>query len=71
MTGTVMSTNQTIQPLAVDEYAIAQAIGMSVPWLRKDRRTKRLVPFYRIGKSIRYDIGRVRAALITLEEGGK
>ena len=65
-----MSVLQNVPLLAVDEYAIAESIGMSVPWLRKDRRTKRLVPFYRIGKSIRYDLARVRAALANLEEGG-
>lgn len=57
--------------IAVDEHTCAQAIGMSVAWLRKDRRTDRIVPFYRLGSSIRYDLERVRAALVArAEEGG-
>ncbi|WP_130434115.1 hypothetical protein [Rivibacter subsaxonicus] len=60
-------TNQ----IAVNERACAQAIGMSVPWLRKDRRTKRLIPFFRIGTAVRYNIDRVREALATMEEGGQ
>ncbi|MCX7144185.1 MAG: hypothetical protein NT123_24745, partial [Proteobacteria bacterium] len=45
-------------------------IGMSVFFLRKDRRTKRLIPFYRLGDRILYDLDRVRVALLNLEEGG-
>lgn len=56
--------------VAVDEHACATAIGMSVHWLRKDRRSKRLIPFSRLGGAIRYDLGRVREALAELEEGG-
>ncbi len=67
---TGVQKSQTIQLLAVDEKAIADALGMSLPWVRKDRRTKRILPFYRIGKSIRYDLGRVREALTLCEEGG-
>jgi hypothetical protein len=56
--------------IAVGEGEAARAIGMSVFFLRKDRRTKRLIPFYRIGDRILYDLNRVRMALLTLEEGG-
>ena len=57
-------------PINVDERACALAIRKSVPWLKKDRRTKKLIPFYRIGRSVRYDLDRVRVALLALEEGG-
>jgi hypothetical protein len=46
------------------------AIGKSVFWLRKDRIGAKIVPFYRIGKSVRYDLERCRSALLSLEEGG-
>ncbi len=59
-----------IAPIGVDEFDVAKAIDMSVHFLRKDRRTKRLIPFYRIGDSIRYNLDRVREALSALEEGG-
>ena len=58
------------KPIAVTEIELAKVIGMSVHFLRKDRITKRLIPYYRIGDSIRYDLDRVRDALMKLEEGG-
>lgn len=59
-----------VQPIAVDEHTCASAIGMSVHWLRKDRRGARLVPFYRLGDRVLYDLTRVREALAATEEGG-
>ena len=56
--------------LAVDEKTLAEALGMSVAWLRKDRSGARTVPFYRLGTSIRYNIDRVREALDKRAEGG-
>lgn len=58
------------QRIAVDETTLARSIGMSVVWLRKDRQGKRLIPFYKIGASVRYDLQRVREALAKTEEGG-
>ena len=55
---------------AVNENEAAQALGMSVHWLRKDRRTKRLIPFFKLGDAVRYDIGRVREAIQSFQEGG-
>ena len=59
-----------IKTLAVGEFDLAAAIGMSVDFLRKDRSGKRIIPFFRIGKSIRYNPQRVNEALASLEEGG-
>jgi hypothetical protein len=56
--------------IAVDEVEAARAIGMSIHFLRKDRRTKRIIPFFKIGDCVRYDLARVREALIAAEEGG-
>ena len=56
--------------IVIDERELAVALGMSVHFLRKDRCGPRLIPFYRIGGSIRYDMTRVREALIGLELGG-
>ena len=58
------------EKIALTEQELASAIGMSVSFLQKDRNARRMIPYYRIGDSIRYDIGRVREALIKLEEGG-
>ena len=58
------------EKIALNEQELASALGMSVSFLQKDRCTRRLIPYYRIGDSIRYDVGRVREALNNLEEGG-
>lgn len=60
----------SVQKIAITEREMAAAIGMSVQFLREDRRTKRRIPFYRLGASIRYDVDRVREALALIEEGG-
>lgn len=62
--------SSSAQPIAVDEQTCASAIGMSIHWLRKDRRGARLVPFYRLGDRVLYDLTRVREALAATEEGG-
>lgn len=59
------------QQLIVDDKTIAELIGMSVPWVRKDRRTKRLLPFFRLGDRVRYDVATVRKALLARVEGGQ
>lgn len=47
----------------VNTRACAEALGMSVSWLEKDRNGRRLVPHYRIGRVFRYDVQHVREAL--------
>lgn len=58
------------EPIAVDDIELAKMLGMSVDFLRKDRVTKQLLPYYKIGKAVRYDVTRVRQALVLMEEGG-
>jgi hypothetical protein len=55
-------------PIAVDEHTVATALSVSVHWLRKDRVTDRIVPFFKIGRSVRYNLDRVRETLV--EQGG-
>ena len=57
-------------PIGLTEKAIAAEINVSVSWIQHDRVGARLIPFYRIGKNIRYNKARVHAALAGLEEGG-
>lgn len=58
----------------VDEKQLASIIGMSVAFLQKDRVTRRLVPFIRLGGKLRgrilYDVASVRQALLSMQEGG-
>lgn len=56
--------------IALNENEMASAIGVSVYWLQKDRQSRRIVPFYRIGGNIRYNPARVAEVLANLEEGG-
>lgn len=65
-----MQTIQTLPPRAVDDKQIAELIGMSVHWVRKDRKTKRILPFFRIGDSVRYDVETVRKVFLSRMEGG-
>lgn len=44
---------------------------MSIHFLRKDRRTKRLIPFHRIGDCVRHGLARVREAPAAAEEVGE
>lgn len=57
-------------PIAVDERTCAAALGMSVAWLRKDRLGSRLLPHFRLGSSVRYNLDRCREALAATEVGG-
>lgn len=54
----------------LSEQACAALLGLSIHWLRKDRTGRRIVPFYRIGGTIRYNRSRVLEALAATEEGG-
>ncbi len=54
----------------VNEFACAEAIGMSVYFLRKDRIGKQLIPFTKIGGAVRYDMDAVHAALRAMQQGG-
>lgn len=62
---------QTVHaPIGVDETTISKSINVSVSWLRKDRRTKRIVPFFRVGDLVRYNPETVSAAMQARTEGG-
>jgi hypothetical protein len=68
-----MKTNCNIYPATpVNEFACAEAIGMSVYFLRKDRnrRGKKLIPFTKIGGAVRYDMACVHDVLKAMQHGG-
>jgi hypothetical protein len=56
--------------LGVDEHVVARELSISVHTLRKDRRTTRRFPYFKIGSAVRYNLDRVREALNELEMGG-
>jgi hypothetical protein len=60
-----------VPKLIVDDKTIAELIGLSLAWVRKDRRTARLLPFFRLGGRVRYDVPTVRSALLARSEGGQ
>lgn len=43
-----------LRPEVVDEHAAAEIIGVSVSWLRNERRSPGSPPFCKIGSRIRY-----------------
>lgn len=65
-----MQSNAISQSPIVDDKQIAVVIGMSTAWVRKDRATKRLIPFFRVGDCVRYDVDTVRKAFMSRMEGG-
>ena len=65
-----LALNPSPSTVVLDEHQLAATLGMSVHWVRKDRRTKRLLPFYKIGDCVRYNSQRVFEALAAVEEGG-
>ena len=62
--------NSNPVPIAVNESTAASALGFSVAFLRKDRRTARVFPFYKVNTAVRYNLDRCREALAAMEEGG-
>lgn len=62
--------SQEFNVIGVTEFDMAELLGMSVEFMRKDRRGKKQIPFWRLGTSIRYNPQRVLEALSLLEEGG-
>lgn len=54
----------------VDDVGLNKLFPLSVSFLRKDRRTRKRIPFLRVGTKILYSPERVRQALLALEEGG-
>jgi hypothetical protein len=65
-----MTTSSTRARLFVDDEELAGLIGVSIHFLRKDRRKARRIPFVRLGDRILYDVERVKHAMLELEEGG-
>lgn len=54
----------------LDEYALAEQLGVSIHFLRKDRYGPRTIPFIRLGDLVRYDPISVHSALLAREQGG-
>jgi hypothetical protein len=59
-------------PVAVNTAAAAKALGVSVNWLKADRRsTKPRIPFIKLGpRRVLYSLDRCREALVAFEVGG-
>ena len=60
---------QNTPPLAVDEHEIARLLGISVISVRRDRYGARSIPFFRVGRAIRYNPEAVLSAFLARQEG--
>lgn len=47
-------TADHLRPEVVDEHAAAEIIGVSVQWLRNERRSPGSPPFVKLGSRVRY-----------------
>lgn len=54
-------TETHLRPEVIDEHAAAEMIGVSVQWLRNNRRSPSAPPFCKIGSRIRYRPESLRA----------
>jgi hypothetical protein len=63
----------SIQVQLLRDYEIAKALDnkISVSFLRKDRATRQLFPYHRVGRSCLYQLDEVLAALEAMRVGGK
>lgn len=66
-----MSVSTDTERIALTDKQIAKALNVSVAWVRKDRITKRILPFFKLGDSVRYDLATVRKSYASRMEGGK
>jgi hypothetical protein len=66
-----LARKETCEKIFVNEEAAAAALSVSCSFLQKDRRTKRTIPFVKIGDRVVYDIARVREVLHARMEGGE
>lgn len=64
-----MTSNETL-PLYVTEKDAARLLSVSTAWLRKDRCNGRTVPYFKLGKSVRYSVAALSSSLGALQEGG-
>lgn len=60
----------SVARFTVNEHEAAEAIGLSVHTLRKDRVGARRIPYFKVGRAVLYDLDRVREALVSYEHGG-
>lgn len=67
---TVETAPKASTPIILDEEGVAKFLDVSLGWVRKDRRTTRYLPFYRMCGHIRYNVHRVLESLAAVEEGG-
>jgi len=59
-----------MERLTLDDAGAAALLGVSIAFLRKDRITKRCVPFTRVGGRVLYNPDSRRAMLAANEVGG-
>ena len=57
--------------LLVTERELAQAIGVSVSFLQKNRVGSQAIPFVKVGPHVRYNLEEARLALKAMAAGGK
>lgn len=71
-TQTMASKNENIElkRRGVSTAVIAEMYDLSQAYLKKDRMTKRHIPFFKVGTLVRYDPDRVHAVLLANEQGG-
>ena len=58
-------------PILITEAECSKRFSLSTGFLRRDRLTKQLLPFIKIGTAVRYNVAAVTNALHSFQQGGK
>lgn len=54
-----------------NEHEVAEAVGLSLGFIRADRIGRRLIPFSKVGGRVVYDLNAVQVAVKALQQGGE
>ncbi|MEW5880135.1 MAG: excisionase [Pseudomonadota bacterium] len=65
-----MTDAETMHRRRVDAQGVADYLGMSRSFVEKDRTTRKILPFIRIGRKVIYDLDLIDQALTAYAQGG-
>lgn len=65
-----MADAETVQRRRVDAQGVAEYLGISRSFVEKDRSTRQIIPYIRLGRKVIYDLDLVDQALAAYAQGG-
>ncbi|MDL1863370.1 excisionase [Betaproteobacteria bacterium PRO7] len=65
-----MADTEMLNRRRVDAQGVAEYLGLSRSFVEKDRTTRKILPFIRIGRKVIYDLDLIDQALAAYAQGG-